>query len=152
MAVNQGLTWLLEMHFPGDCFQLQDHHNTWHHILWGYLKRGGREEGWHPLTHLYSALSWSTHAGAAVSWCCMTTSLAWVWLWGGKMLLYFKGKNSFIYQYMAKSVSCFSGVRAKHVWMLSNMPRNFIILLCLSKLTASVQYKWGFCSHPLAYF
>lgn len=86
MAVNQGLTWLLEMLFPGDPFKLQVHNNTLHHIL----RRGGR------MTTKNTVISCSVMKYAG--WCsrelvlydqttCLTMTVE------GQMLLYFKGKK-----------------------------------------------------------
>lgn len=54
--------------------------------------------------------------------------------------------------YGSAEVFCFSGVTAKHGWILSNTPRNFFFLLCVSKLTASVQYEKEPCSHTFKNF
>lgn len=86
MAVNQGLTWLLEMLFPGDPFKLQVHNDTLHHIL----RRGGR------MTTKNTVISCSVMKYAG--WCscelvlydqtsCLTMTVE------GQMLLYFKGKK-----------------------------------------------------------
>lgn len=75
---TKGLTWLLEMHFPGD------HLSTawrWHFApfsLW-LLEE---EKRMTTKILVFLVLSWSD--GVPASWSCMAEFLAWMWLWTGR--------------------------------------------------------------------